>query len=168
MAKKESKFFSEFRKFIMRGNVVDMAVGIVVGGAFTAIVNSLVQDIINPFIGLLIKKIDFKELKIVLQEATETTGEVAIRYGILLQTIVQFLLTSLVLFIVIKAVNRMKEAALAAEEESAAEAEEAEKKAQEEKEAKEKAEQAAKDAESVIVSEEVLLLRDIKELLKKN
>lgn len=109
MAKgKKSKFFSEFKTFVMRGNVLDMAVGIVVGGAFTSIVTSVVQDIINPVIGLLIGKIDFADLRIVLVPATETAGEVAIRYGVLIQTIIQFLLTAFVLFLIIRGVNKLR------------------------------------------------------------
>ena len=77
---KNKGFFAEFRKFISRGNVIDMAVGITVGGAFTAIVNSFVNDFINPVIGLLIGGIDFSALQIVLKPATETTEAVAIRY----------------------------------------------------------------------------------------
>ncbi len=161
---KKSKFLSEFKTFVMRGNVLDMAVGIVIGGAFTAIVTSVVQDIINPVIGLIIGKIDFSELKVVLVPQTETASEVAIRYGVLIQTIVQFLLTALVLFLIIRGVNRMKDAK--SSEEKAAEAlKEAEaKKAEEKKIAEEKAK--ADEAE-VKVSEEVLLLRDIKALLEK-
>lgn len=102
---KKSNFLSEFKTFVMRGNVLDMAVGIVIGGAFTSIVTSVVQDIINPVIGLVIGRIDFAELKVVLVPATETASEVAIRYGVLLQTIIQFLLTALVLFLIIRASN---------------------------------------------------------------
>ncbi len=165
MAKKDSTFFSEFKKFVMRGNVIDMAVGIVVGGAFTSIVNSVVTDIINPVVGLLIGKIDFAELKIVLQAATESTSEVAIRYGVVLQTIIQFLLTALVLFCVIRGINRLKDAAHAEENAKKAAAEAEAKKAAEAAKAQEEAKKAA---EGVKVSEEVQLLRDIKELLKKN
>ncbi len=165
MAKaKKSTFLSEFKTFVMRGNVLDMAVGIVIGGAFTSIVTSVVQDIINPVIGLIIGRIDFAELKVVLVPATETAGEVAIRYGVLIQTIIQFLLTALVLFLIIRAANRMKEARNA-EEKAAQAKEEAEAKAAEEKKKAEEA--AAAAAAEVKVSEEVLLLRDIKALLEK-
>ncbi len=165
MAKaKKSTFLSEFKTFVMRGNVLDMAVGIVIGGAFTSIVTSVVQDIINPVIGLIIGRIDFAELKVVLVPATETAGEVAIRYGVLIQTIIQFLLTALVLFLIIRAANRMKEARNAEEKAAQAKAE-AEAKAAEEKKKAEEA--AAAAAAEVKVSEEVLLLRDIKALLEK-
>ena len=110
MAEKKG-FFAEFKEFVSRGNVVDMAVGIIVGGLFTAIVNSFVKDILNPILGLLVGGTDFGDLKIVLKAATDTTEELAIRYGNLIQNIIQFLLTALVLFCIIRAINRMKEKA---------------------------------------------------------
>ena len=110
MAEKKG-FFAEFKEFVSRGNVVDMAVGIIVGGLFTAIVNSFVKDILNPILGLLVGGTDFGSLKILLKAATETTEELAIRYGNLIQNIIQFLLTALVLFCLIRAINRMKEKA---------------------------------------------------------
>ena len=155
MKENKSSFFTEFKKFVMRCNVLDMAVGIVVGGAFTQIVQSVVQDIINPVIGLLIGKIDFKELKVVLVPATESASEVAIRYGSLIQNIVQFLLTALVLFVVIRSVNKMREKR---------------EKEEEAKEAAEKVEVQEEKKESPIepvVKEETLLLREIRDLLKK-
>ena len=162
---KKSGFFSEFKKFVMRGNVLDMAVGIVIGGAFTAIVTSVVQDIINPLIGLLIGRIDFSDLKIVLVAATESTGEVAIRYGILIQTIVQFLLTALVLFLIIRGVNTMKEN-LNKEEKLKEEKLKEEEKLKAEEDAKK--ERARLDEEKAKKEEVVVLLRDIKNLLEKN
>lgn len=119
MAEKKG-FFAEFKTFISRGNVVDMAIGIIIGGLFTAIVNSFVKDIFNPILGLLVGGTDFGELKIVLREATLTTEELAIRYGNLIQNIIQFILTALVLFVIVRAINRMKEKA----EEEAKKAEE--------------------------------------------
>ena len=121
MAEEKKGFVGEFKEFISRGNVVDMAVGIIIGGLFTAIVNSFVKDILNPILGLLVGGTDFGELKIVLREATLTTEELAIRYGNLIQNIIQFLLTALVLFIIVRGINRMKakaeeEAKKAAEE----------------------------------------------------
>jgi len=110
MAEKKG-FIAEFKEFVSRGNVVDMAVGIIVGGLFTAIVNSFVKDILNPILGLLVGGTDFGDLKIVLKAATETTEELAIRYGNLIQNIIQFLLTALVLFCIIRAINRLKEKA---------------------------------------------------------
>ncbi|MBR4120993.1 MAG: large conductance mechanosensitive channel protein MscL [Spirochaetales bacterium] len=121
MAEEKKGFVGEFKEFISRGNVVDMAVGIIIGGLFTAIVNSFVKDILNPILGLLVGGTDFGELKIVLREATLTTEELAIRYGNLIQNIIQFLLTALVLFLIVRGINRMKakaeeEAKKAAEE----------------------------------------------------
>ena len=105
----ERKILGEFKKFITRGNVVDMAVGIIVGTAFTAIVNSLVKDILMPFIGLIIGGISFVDLKIVITAATETTAEVAIRYGTFIQKIIDFLIIALVVFFLVRTVNRMRE-----------------------------------------------------------
>lgn len=114
MAEEKKGFFGEFKTFIMRGNVIDMAVGIIVGGLFTNIVNSFVKDILNPILGYLIGGKDFTELRVILKAATETTEEVAIRYGNLIQAIIQFILTALVLFLIIRGINRMKEKAEAA------------------------------------------------------
>lgn len=121
MAEEKKGFFGEFKEFISRGNVVDMAVGIIIGGLFTAIVNSFVKDILNPILGLLVGGTDFGELKVILRAATETTEELAIRYGNLIQNIIQFVLTALVLFVIIRAINRAREAA----EKAKAEAEKA-------------------------------------------
>ena len=110
MAEKKG-FFAEFKEFVARGNVVDMAVGIIIGGLFTAIVNSFVKDILNPILGLLVGGTDLGALKIVLKQATETTEELAIRYGNLIQNIIQFLLTAFVLFLLVRSINRMKEKA---------------------------------------------------------
>ena len=86
------KFREEFKEFIMRGNVIDMAVGVVVGGAFKAVVDSLVNDIIMPPLGLLIGGVDFSDMKIVLKEAAGETPEVAINIGLLINTIISFLI----------------------------------------------------------------------------
>ena len=106
MAEK-STFWSEFKTFIARGNVMDMAVGVVIGGAFTAIVNSLVGDIINPLIGKLFGGVDLSEAKVVLTEATEEAAEVAIRYGTLIQTIINFLIVALCVFAVVRGINKL-------------------------------------------------------------
>lgn len=111
MADKEKKgFIEEFKTFISRGSVIDMAVGIIVGGMFTNVVNSFVNDILNPFLGFIIGDMDFTDLRIVLKAATDTTAEVAIRYGSLLQAIIQFLLTALVLFSIIRVMNELRDA----------------------------------------------------------
>lgn len=98
-------FFEEFKKFISRGNVMDMAVGIIIGGAFTAIVNSLVNDIIMPIVSLLTGGVDFSSLSITLG-----TGEnaAAINYGAFISAIISFLLVGFALFIIIKALNKLK------------------------------------------------------------
>jgi len=149
MAKK-STFFSEFKTFIARGNVVDMAVGVVVGSAFTAIVNQLVQGIINPLIGKLIGDINLSDLKIVLTEAVMdaegvvTKPEVAIMYGSFIQAIINFLLVAFSVFLIVRTINKAKDA-------------------MKKKEVEEKKEE-AKAAEP---SEEILLLREIRDSLKK-
>ena len=134
---KDKGFFAEFRKFIARGNVMDMAVGVIVGAAFTAIVNSLVNDIIMPVIGLITGGIDFQDLQIVLRPATETADAVAIRYGVLI--------IAFVVFCFVKAINKMKDAA----------------------ERKKAEEEAAKAAVPPAPSPEIVLLTEIRDLLKK-
>ena len=99
---------NEFRTFIAQGNVLDLAVGIVIGAAFGKITTSLVEDIINPVLGLIIGGIDFSQLKIVLKEAVGTTPEVAIRYGNFLNVMIQFLVIAWVIFLIVKAANRLR------------------------------------------------------------
>ena len=89
---KKRQFIAEFKTFISRGNVIDMAVGIIVGNAFTAIVNSLVNQVVMPFIGWLIGGINFSDFKFVLEKETETTPEVAVLYGSFFQQIINFLI----------------------------------------------------------------------------
>lgn len=100
----------EFKEFIMRGNVVDLAVGVVVGGAFSKIVDSLVKDIIMPIVGMLTGGIDFSNLKIVLKaaDAATKTQEVAINYGMFINNIVTFLIIAFAIFMVIKFINKLK------------------------------------------------------------
>lgn len=102
---KAREFFAEFKKFISRGNVVDLAVGVVVGGAFTSIVNSLVKDMIMPIFGLLFGGIDFTSLRYVISPASGGSPEAAIYYGNFIQNIVNFLLISFVIFSVIRTLN---------------------------------------------------------------
>ncbi len=99
---------SEFRDFAVKGNMVDMAVGIIMGGAFGTIVKSLVDDVIMPPIGLLIGGIDFSQLKITLQAATADKEAVAINYGAFLNAVIAFTIVAFVLFQIIKAMNAMK------------------------------------------------------------
>lgn len=117
---KDTGFFAEFKKFIARGNVLDMAVGIAAGAAFTAIINSFVNDIINPIIGLLVGGVDFSELQIILKHATETTPEVAIRYGLFINAIISFIIISFALFLMVKAFNKLAEANKKKQEEAKA------------------------------------------------
>ncbi len=97
----------EFQKFIMRGNVIDLAVGIIIGTAFTGIVNSLVNDIIMPPIGLLIGGVDFSNLAITLKEATADTEAVTIGYGLFINQLISFLIIAFVVFMLVRSVNNM-------------------------------------------------------------
>lgn len=103
---KGGKFINEFREFISRGNVVDLAVGVIIGSSFTAIVNSLVNDIFMPFIGMILGKIDFTGLKYVFTPASEGVEEAAIYYGNFIQSAVNFLIVAFVLFLTVKAMNK--------------------------------------------------------------
>ncbi len=98
----------EFKAFAIRGNVIDLAVGVVIGTAFGKIVSSLVADIVMPPIGLLIGGVDFTSLAIVLQSATATDPEVTINIGRFLQTLLDFLIVASAVFVAIKAINSMK------------------------------------------------------------
>ena len=130
---------SEFKAFITRGNVMDMAVGIIIGGAFTAIVQSLVNDLLMPVIGALFGGIDFTTLKYVVRAADEAAGieEAAIKYGSFIQAIVNFLLIAIVIFLLVKGINSFR---------------------------RKKEEEPAPDPEP---SEEVKLLTEIRDALKK-
>jgi len=98
----------EFKTFIAKGNVLDLAVGVVIGAAFGKITTSLVEDIINPILGLIIGGVDFTQLKVVLKEAVGETPEVAIKYGNFIQTFIQFLIIAWVIFLVVKVANRLR------------------------------------------------------------
>ncbi len=121
------KMLNEFKKFIMRGNVIDMAVGIVLGVAFGKIISSLVKDIIMPPIGLLLGGVDFSNLFIdlsgngyeTLAEATEA-GAPVIRYGVFINTVIEFLIIAFAIFLVVKGINRLQEMRKKEEEEAAA------------------------------------------------
>lgn len=133
---------TEFKEFITRGNVMDMAVGIIIGGAFTAIVTSLVNDLLMPIIGALFGGIDFSTLKYVIRAADEAAGieEAAIKYGSFIQAIVNFLLIALVIFFLVKAMNKFR---------------------------RKKEEPAPAPAPDPEPSEEVKLLTEIRDALKK-
>lgn len=101
----------EFKEFAMRGNVVDLAVGVIIGAAFGKIVTSLVNDIIMPPIGYLTGGIDFKNLKFVIKDAdpTKKLAEVAINYGNFINTVIEFLIIAFCIFMVVKAINSLKQ-----------------------------------------------------------
>ncbi len=106
------KFVQEFKEFAVKGNALDMAVGIIIGAAFNKIVNSLVNDIIMPPIGLMLGGVEFKHLQIILRKAyISQTGEeipiVAVRYGSFINTVIEFLIIALSVFVVIKVMNRI-------------------------------------------------------------
>ena len=100
--------FKEFKEFISKGNVMDLAVGVIIGAAFGKIVTSLVDDIIMPIIGIILGKIDFSNLKIVITPATETTPEAAVKYGLFIQNVVNFLIMAFVIFLMVKFVNKLR------------------------------------------------------------
>ncbi len=102
----------EFKEFAMKGNLVDLAVGFILGGAFGTIVKSLVDDILMPPLGLLLGGVDFSELKYVIQPATveggEEVAEVAINYGMFINNCISFLIVAFAMFMIVKAMNSMK------------------------------------------------------------
>ena len=103
--------FNEFREFIARGNVIDLAVGVIIGAAFGKIVDSLVNQVVMPPIGLALGGIDFSRLETVLRPddpLTQEVEKVAIQYGAFINTLIQFLIVAFVIFLVVKAVNRMR------------------------------------------------------------
>ncbi|WP_265694619.1 large-conductance mechanosensitive channel protein MscL [Providencia rustigianii] len=101
-------FLKEFREFAMKGNVVDMAVGIIIGAAFGKIVSSLVADVIMPPLGLLIGGVDFKQFSIVLREAQDGIPAVVMNYGMFIQTIFDFVIVAFAIFMAIKVMNKVR------------------------------------------------------------
>lgn len=101
----------EFKEFAVKGNALDMAVGIIIGASFNSIVQSLVNDVFMPPLGMAIGKVDFKELKLVLQAADATVtppvAEVAVRYGMFINTVINFLIVAFVVFIMVKFLNTL-------------------------------------------------------------
>ena len=102
------KLLEEFKAFVMRGNVVDLAVGVIIGGAFGKIVTSLVNDIFMPIIGMILGNVNFTSLEIKLGEPVEGAEQAAIRYGAFIQEIVNFLIIALCIFMVIKVINKLQ------------------------------------------------------------
>ena len=127
----------EFKDFAMKGNVVDLAVAVIIGGAFGKIVASFVKDIVMPPIGLLLGGVDFTDLVIVLKEATETTAAVTINYGIFSGILLDFIIIAFVIFMAIKGMNSMKK------------------------------KEVEKPAEPAPPAEDIVLLTEIRNLLKK-
>lgn len=123
-------FISEFKKFIMRGNVIDLAVGVIIGGAFQAIVNSLVNDIVSPVISLATKGVNFADKFIVLTsdevsfataEAATEAGYATLNYGSFITAVINFLIMAFVIFLLVKGINRVSEIGKKKEEEAPAE-----------------------------------------------
>lgn len=130
----------EFQKFIARGNMIDLAVGIVIGGAFGKITSSLVSDIIMPPIGMLLAGVDFSQLSILIGEGRE--GPVTLNYGVFLQTLIDFLIIAFAIFMLVKFINKIREAVIKKDEEI--------------------------KAEDAIPSNEEKLLTEIRDILKNN
>jgi large conductance mechanosensitive channel len=108
------KMMAEFKAFAMRGNVIDMAVGIVIGGAFGKIVSSFVADVIMPPIGLLMGRVNFSDLVITLQKANGTVAAVTLNYGKFIQTLLDFTIVAFAIFMVVKGMNSLKKKEAAA------------------------------------------------------
>jgi large conductance mechanosensitive channel len=103
--------FKEFKKFAIKGSVIDMAVGIIIGASFGKIVSSLVTDIIMPPIGLLLGGINFSKLAVTFKQATETTPAITLNYGAFLDTVIDFLIIAFVVFLLVKQINKLKKKA---------------------------------------------------------
>ena len=171
------KFIEDFKKFIFKGNVIDMAVGVVIGASFDKIVTGLVNYIINPFVGIFVKSGNLDSVKTVISEAVYdeagnvVTAENAILWGTWIQTIIDFLLTALCIFIVLrilmKAKNTLEHKKIEAEKKKA---EEEEAKAKAEKEAADAAAKAAEERQTLIedsIIRQAELLENIRALLEK-
>ena len=118
---KAKGFVGEFKQFIARGNVMDMAVGVIIGGAFGKISTSLVNDIIMPMISMLTGGIDFSDWKLVLKAAEGEAAEVAVNYGAFLATVLDFLIIAFAVFLMIKTINGFHDKLMKKEEEAPAE-----------------------------------------------
>jgi large conductance mechanosensitive channel len=103
-----SKIVDEFREFAVKGNAVDLAIGVVIGAAFGAIVSSFVKDIINPLIGLLTGGIDFSDKVIVLKAATDMAEAVTINYGVFINSVINFLIVAWAIFFVVRSMNKIQ------------------------------------------------------------
>lgn len=154
--KKKLGIIGEFKTFISRGNVLDMAVGLIIGSAFTAIVNSLVSDLLMPLLSMITGKVDFTEWKVILQDAEldeageEIAAAISVNYGSFIQYIINFLLIAVSVFLLVKVINTIRE--------------KAEKKKKEEEAA---AATAAAEAEAAAPDPQIVLLEEIRDLLKE-
>ncbi len=108
MPLRQSFMLKEFKEFAMKGNVIDLAVGVIIGAAFGKIVDSLVKDVIMPPIGLLLGGVDFSDKIIVLKAATATNPAVTLNYGLFINAVISFLIIAFSIFIIIKQMNRFK------------------------------------------------------------
>ncbi len=120
------KFMNEFKEFALKGNMMDLAIGMIIGAAFTSLISSLVDDIINPFLGLFTGKIDFANLFVALDggdyatlEAAETAGAAVIKYGSFISNIINFIIMAFVVFLIVKGLNTMRKRAEKPAEEAA-------------------------------------------------
>src|SRR6266498_3048465 len=104
----------EFKEFAARGNVIDLAVGVIIGAAFGKIITSLVEDIVMPPIGYLLSGIDFIKLSLVIKEGTPTSPAVLLKYGLFINTIINFLIVAACIFLMVKVINRNKKTEIAA------------------------------------------------------
>src|SRR6187402_2393678 len=102
---------TEFKEFAVKGNVVDMAVGVIIGAAFGKIVTALVSQVVMPPIGFLLGSVDFSSLSIVLKEKTDTAAAVSINYGLFINTVIDFTIIAIVIFLLVKQINRFKKEA---------------------------------------------------------
>ena len=143
---KEPKMLKEFKEFINRGSVMDLAVGIIIGSAFTAIVTSLVNDVVMPVVSMIIGGFDFSSLKLTIPAYAEGVEPATINYGNFLQAIVNFLIIGFVIFLMVRTLNKMRERA-----------ERLTKKAEEKKE----------EEATQIEEDQTALLKEIRDILKK-
>ncbi len=176
MAKKKSTFWKDFKAFISRGNVVDMAVGVVVGGSFSKIVTGLVNNIINPAVNLVMKKGGLDSIKTIITEAVVDeagkiiTPEVAILWGTWIQTIIDFLITAFCVFVMVRIITKIRNGLEYKKlEEEKAKAEEAKKKAEADKAAAAEAAKLAAEKQAALdasILEQAKLLAEIRDLMK--
>ncbi len=146
------KILKEFRTFAVKGNMVDMGIGIVIGGAFSQIVNSFVKDIIMPPLGVLTGNVDFSEKELILKQATETSEAISMSYGLFINSLLNFLIIAIAIFLVIRQMNKIRS--------------EIEKNMQQEDSASIPTKEAKKNAKSA-KTEDILLLTEIRDLMKK-